>query len=272
MEKKQNPFGAKAQRIVQELKTARKLKVDELKTARKLKQNELKASRKKAQALKAANKPKVIKIHKKKLLGQKLPIIVKNTENSDIILPNTHNDNNVIGISLGNTCYPAHWAVKNNLRKQKHQGYKTCPFDLMVSNCKGIIECIKDDFKYFCDLKYLTYNENAGGVRNTYYNFGFNHETPGHADLYLKEKWPEGTNHYVNNNFKHFIKRYNERIQNLKNYLNNKEHTIIFCIKFTYDSNKNSNLIELKNALNNKYPDLKYKILVLSDDKNEIFT
>lgn len=39
-----------------------------------------------------------------------------------------------IGISLGNICFSAVWAVQNGLRKTKAEGYKTCPFDLMISN------------------------------------------------------------------------------------------------------------------------------------------
>ena len=175
--------------------------------------------------------------------------------------------NNKIGISLGNVCYSALWATQNNIRKLKQNGYKTCPFDLMVSNYDGIIKCIKDDFKYFCDPTYLKLNNS--GIYNVYYNFGFNHESPNHKvethDKYLYEieKWPEGKDHFVNNNFKHFIDRYNTRINSFRDYLTNPNNTITFVIQFVYSPQPDKNLNELRSALKIKYPILKYRIIIL---------
>jgi hypothetical protein len=175
--------------------------------------------------------------------------------------------NNKIGISLGNVCYSAVWATKNKIRKLKKDGYKTCPFDLMVSNYDGIVNCIKDDFKHFCDPKYLTVNNN--GIYNVYYNFGFNHESPNHKvetqDKYLYEieKWSEGKEHFVNNNFKHFIDRYNSRINSFRDYLNNSNNIITFVVQFVYSHKPDENLNELRNALKMKYPNLKYRIIIL---------
>lgn len=59
------------------------------------------------------------------------------------------------GISLGWNCHSAVVGASIGLRKTKQNGYKTCPFDEMITNYKGIIECIKDDFEFFCDIKYL---------------------------------------------------------------------------------------------------------------------
>ena len=39
---------------------------------------------------------------------------------------------NCVGISLGNVCYSAEWAVHNGLRKRKEDGYNTCPLIIMV--------------------------------------------------------------------------------------------------------------------------------------------
>lgn len=195
----------------------------------------------------------------------KLPIVyIENSNN--FVLPNVHN-NNINAISLGNVCWSAVWAVAHNLRTKKTQGYKTCPFDLMVSNYTGIVKCINDDFKYFCDLKYLRYVDGEGPIKNTYYHFGFNHETPGHANLHVKEKWEEGPNHYVNCNFKHFIERYNTRIQHFRDYLNNKDDTtILFCIQFKNGTHPSDDLLDLRNALNSQYPNLKYKIIILPNN------
>jgi len=168
---------------------------------------------------------------------------------------------NPVGISLGNVCYSTEWAINNNIRKKKAEGYNTCPFDLMVSNYNGIIQCINNDFEDFCNTSYLQLTNE--GFLHTKYNFGFNHESPGHADLYLHENWPEGEYHFINNNFHHFIERYNSRINSFRNYLNDHNNYIIFVIQFVYDVNPNNDCQELRIALYNKYPHLKYEIIVI---------
>ena len=55
----------------------------------------------------------------------------------------------------------------------------------MVSNYRGIVDCITNDFVDFCDTKYIELTNN--GVIHKKYNFGFNHESPDHANLYLHE-------------------------------------------------------------------------------------
>jgi len=166
-----------------------------------------------------------------------------------------------VGISLGNVCYSAQWGVDSNIRKTKDQGYNTCPFDLMVSNYKGIIECIYNDFQDFYNPSYLVLNEN--GIFNVKYNFGFNHESPEHANLHLHENWPEGKMHFVNNNYKNFIERYLKRIENFYNYILDPNNFIIFIIQFTYDTNPNNDCAELRQAIAYKYPNLKYSIIVI---------
>ena len=168
---------------------------------------------------------------------------------------------NQVGISLGNVCYSTEWAINNNIRGKKAGGYNTCPFDLMVSNYNGIIQCINNDFEDFCNPSFLLLTKD--GLFNTKYNFGFNHETPCHADLYLHENWPEGENHFINNNFHHFIERYNSRIQSFRNYLNDPNNYIIFVIQFVYDINPNNDCQELRNALQDKYSHLKYEIRII---------
>jgi hypothetical protein len=50
---------------------------------------------------------------------------------------------NKVGISLGWNCNSAIYGVNNGIRLEKKDGYKTCPFDEMLSNLPGIIKCIK---------------------------------------------------------------------------------------------------------------------------------
>lgn len=47
------------------------------------------------------------------------------------------------------------------------------------------------------------------------------------------------------------------------NYLNDQNNYIIFIIQFHYDINPNDNLIELRNVLSFKYPNLKYEIKII---------
>jgi hypothetical protein len=172
-----------------------------------------------------------------------------------------NNIQNNIGISLGNLCMSATWAVINGYREKKQDGYNTCVFDLMISNYNGIVKCILEDFNNFVDPNYLTIENEC--IINTYYNFLFNHEGPGHAELYIKENWPEGKMHFVNNNYAHFIERYLTRINNFRNYLLDTNNYIYFIFQFVHDTNTNDDFYELRKAISLKYPDLKYEIIVI---------
>ena len=181
------------------------------------------------------------------------------------------------GISLGWNCHSAITGVSLGIRTTKQNGYKTCPFDEMITNYKGIIECIKDDFEYLCDTKYLELikipkesiwlNTNGDGdvmIYNTKYNFIFNHESPGHANLFITQKWLFGINHYILNEYQEFINRYRRRIQNIKNLLNSNK-TITFIL--TRPNTQLDNLNELSSIIQNKYPLLNFKFVILDFDK-----
>lgn len=127
--------------------------------------------------------------------------------------------------------------------EKKNEGYLTCPFDIMVTNYNGLIECIKDDFDPLCQDEYIKlykvskdskwFNFSGNGdyvIYNNKYNFIFNHESPGHADLHIAENWENGINHFVINNFENFKKRYKKRIENIKYYLNSNKYIINFII------------------------------------------
>lgn len=188
--------------------------------------------------------------------------------------------NNKIGISLGWNCNSAIEGIKLGIRKTKQQGYLTCPFDEMISNYEGIIKCIETDFKYFCDINYLelvnkqkntlhinTVKDDEKLIRNNYYNFLFNHESPDHANLFIEQKWINGKNHFINNNYEKFKERYNNRIENFRNYLQDSNNYIIFILH-RYNTNEN-NITELKNVLKLKYPLLKYEFYFLDIHYNQ---
>lgn len=175
-----------------------------------------------------------------------------------------------IGISLGWNCTPACYGVDNKIRGTKSNGYNTCPFDEMITNYHGVINCIKDDFKDFMNddfLKLIKSEQSIGGIvkdeillYNTKYNFIFNHESPGHANLFATQSWEGGINHYVNDNFLKLKERYNRRIDNFKNYISLAEqgNKIIFIL-----SRFNNDVTELKHILMEKYPNLNYDILTI---------
>ena len=172
-----------------------------------------------------------------------------------------------IAISLGWNCDSAVKGVQLGLRKRRVEGYKTCPFDAMISNYNGVVQCILDDFKHFTNPQFLTRvpapdNPTENYVFNSYYNFYFNHETPGHANLYLEEKWSGGINHFVDNNWKMFIERYQQRITHFKQYLDTPDVTIIFIL-----TGCPGPYTELQQALAIKYPHLDYMILFQPNDK-----
>ena len=83
------------------------------------------------------------------------------------------------------------------------------------------------------------------------------------SKLYLHEKWQEGKMHFVNNNFAHFIDRYNKRIRNFYDYIYDPKNNINFIIQFAYDTNPNDDCAELREALSKKFPHLKYSIIVI---------
>ena len=178
--------------------------------------------------------------------------------------------NNTIGISLGWKCATAATSIQMGLRTTKENGYKTCPFDMCFTNYLGIIECIKDNFKYLTDSDYLkiinspfktgTLKKNEKLIYHTKYKFIFNHESPGHFKLYKIQKWENGRNHFIDNDFLLFKERYNRRIINFKEYINtNNIHFII--------ARHNKDISKLKNIIDITYPKLKYTIEILDPRK-----
>jgi hypothetical protein len=166
-------------------------------------------------------------------------------------------------ISLGFNCLSAIKGVELGLRKRKADGYNTCPFDIGYTNYEGIILCLKEDFKHFCDLSYLKLapipfsnghlEKDLMVIYNTRYNFIFNHESP-FGKLYIEEGWSGGIIHFVDINFENFIVRYNNRIDYFRNYVKD-------CCKITFITTKNNNdNTELHETITDYYPHLKFEI------------
>lgn len=173
-----------------------------------------------------------------------------------------------IYISIGWRCESA--VRRSELYNLKKPNYQTCVFDLMISNLTGVILCIQDNFKHFCSTKYLKY-DGKNYITNTYYKFRFNHETPGHSDLHLKEKWPgNDKNYFIKNNFKEFIERYKRRINNFLNYVR-ENNTIVFILQRPNLEKKEDPLLELlKETLKKKYPNKNFKFDLFEETKLEL--
>ena len=101
------------------------------------------------------------------------------------------------------------------------------------------------------------------------YNFWFNHESPGHANLHTIEKWRYGKDHYVMNNYEHFIERYTRRIHNFREYL--KSGTPVEFIMNRYNVSSVDDVKELDDAIRTKYPDLQYSFRFIWNSPLDIF-
>ena len=132
-------------------------------------------------------------------------------------------------VSAGWNCHSATEGVRLGLRSRRAEGYKTCPFDEMVTNYKGLAECIRDGLDPLYDVTQLRLVRAedscpffvTGGkgdllIVHKKYSFIFNHESPGHAGLHVSQAWSGGINHYVKDNFREFRARYARRVSNLK--------------------------------------------------------
>jgi hypothetical protein len=148
----------------------------------------------------------------------------------------------------------------------------------MITNYKGMIDCINDNFEYLCDKKYLELikipkeskwlNTNGDGdimIYHKKYKFIFNHESPGHANLFNSQKWANGINHYIINEYEEFINRYKRRITNIKELLSSgKNITFILTRPIT----GTCHISELSDVIRHKYPFLTFKFVLLDVDKN----
>lgn len=174
-------------------------------------------------------------------------------------------------ISLGYNCRTTSTCVDRGWRQTKSNGYKTCPFDLCISTYEGVVACIRDKFEGFTDPAHLKLQtvpadilQSKGDeelVYNTKYGFVFLHESPGHADLYKTEQWPNGKYHFVANNWALFRERYAHRIQAFHEYIHSGQQVrfVIGC--------PNNDISELHDAIRSTYPTLEYIIVPMDIDQ-----
>ncbi len=131
-----------------------------------------------------------------------------------------------IYISLGYNCDPRIY-MKKKLKITKNNGYKSCPFDLCITNFDALCKCIETNFENFFNELKLIPGSNAEGNREkgglgklniiNFYNMIFNHESPTHSHLFIEGK--NDDEYYTRNNFLKFKERYENRINNFFNYI-----------------------------------------------------
>jgi hypothetical protein len=169
----------------------------------------------------------------------------------------------------------AYW--KNNSKVLFNKAQRWFPYIEPILKDEGV----PDDFKYLCDPQYLELikipkeskwlNTNGDGdimIYNNKYNFIFNHESPGHANLWISEQWTKGINHYITNNYEEFINKYKRRIQNIKDLLNSGKN-INFIL--TRPNTEINDIKELSNTIQTKYPSLNFNFVLLNCDRSTVY-
>ena len=165
-------------------------------------------------------------------------------------------------ISIGPNCNPRIY-LKNSFNYSKLTGYKSCPFDLCITQYSSLYDCIETDFKLFFDnLKIIPWG-NAEGKRLHYdnphaitnkYGMIFNHEGSSHSHLFNNGKHDD--EYYTRDDFKIFKERYSNRILNFRNYLNE------YCeIIFVYSEDNGYDIYKLSDLLYKIYPNKKFTFL-----------
>lgn len=165
-------------------------------------------------------------------------------------------------ISLGNLCAPARYGVVHGLRTTKENGYKTCPFDLMISNIDGMLDCISTNFVQFLNVRHLETRWKRNNTRfrivHKYYNFIFNHESfdPLPEPHYLSENWPLGPEHFIKDNYARWFHRYKQRVENFRHYCTTADH-----ITFIVMNNNISVESRIERVISSVYPELDFDVL-----------
>jgi len=144
-------------------------------------------------------------------------------------------------ISLGTYCFSRVITTSNKLKPRRCKGEKTCPFDLaFFYNLDKVATLIETKFEKFYDDLIL---DNKGQWVNPEYEAVFNHE--------------------INFTREEFISRYNCRITNLYNYIQNKMFHKIFVIA-SFEKIEVEQFENLKRVLSQYIPKDKFSIIYIN--------
>jgi hypothetical protein len=87
-------------------------------------------------------------------------------------------------------------------------------------------------------------------------------------NLYLNEKWKQGINHFTMNNYENFVLRYNDRIDNIKHYLQSNNYFVNFIIT-RYNTKTINDVSLLYSTIKNKYPTLQFDFIFNNYNDNK---
>ncbi|MEO0684177.1 MAG: DUF1796 family putative cysteine peptidase, partial [Cyanobacteria bacterium J06649_11] len=152
-------------------------------------------------------------------------------------------------VSLGEDCLPRVISTRWGLKAIRAHGELSCPFDLSVHSYRTICELIENDFSGYLSPQNLETQSNSKVhfgipfVRNKKDDCIFNHERGAY--------WSQ-------NNFQAFVKRYEKRIENFYQYIDNE--SVLFVLhdrKGLYDG-------RLFSILETRFNAADFKLLVLN--------
>ncbi len=157
-------------------------------------------------------------------------------------------EKNTIFISLGGACQPAIHLRQNGLRKNAY------PFDWINTSAKSLCLLLENDFQNFFDKEHIAEANipYSGGkcYMNKRYNILFFHEFKDENDF--------------KNNFEKVKEKYERRIKRFYEALHSGQP--IFFIRHIMTRIETD---ELNNLIQNKFPNLKYNLLVI-DSSEEV--
>nr|QOI90620.1 hypothetical protein HWQ62_00489 [Pyramimonas orientalis virus] len=187
-------------------------------------------------------------------------------------------------LSLGQNCQSLVNLVNDKHVPLKSNGRRTCLFDLSLTSYYAICELFENTFdlttflnfrlidnphgEKFCQThiddneRHLLFNPKTGlpygQIVINEMGCMFNHESPGHPELYHTERWTSKTM-FVDDDFKLLKDRYTTRRDNLKEYIRQaieNNYEINFVLTTFVIPRKLDSIIQVK------YPSLKYTIIV----------
>jgi len=157
----------------------------------------------------------------------------------------------IIYIPLGHRC---HIAEILKLNKLKH---KSLPFDSIIYSFEGVIDCLQNNFinffpqKIFCEYVFV----------------GTSHpeaDSNGNRKIF-RGKYGCFTHHDLNDEL--IINQFKKRIQRLNEYLLNVNDEVIF-LRTVMNDNEIYLLNKFINVVKINYPELKFKIFLINDNKH----
>ena len=150
-------------------------------------------------------------------------------------------------IPLGTYCLPRVITTFCGLKLRKKDGEKSCPFDLaFFKSLDSNIELLDNQFKSFFDDIY--YDDKTHYWINDYYNAILNHD----GNLSIKE----------------LIARYNSRINNLYEYLNNANIYLYFLIA-TFDKITDNQIERLMEVIHKYRSDTSFSLIIINQSKSK---